>query len=185
MTESKENKELKEKYSKDKYFAVVYLKGGCSNGNTEIDLEDRSAWMYYIEFTSSGESIFGNNVELAKSKYVVNSQDTMSVEAFTNALDRIIKMEKNEKHLLIITDYTALYLGITKSIVDPSSYDDETFWVNQVKKDYSSLFPHSEVLLITKKEKNDYPQFIEGMQKVTEFVNGETKFKKNKNLLRP
>ena len=94
MTESKENKELKEKYSKDKYFAVVYLKGGCSNGNTEIDLEDRSAWMYYIEFTSSGESIFGNNVELAKSKYVVNSQDTMSVEAFTNALDRIIKMKK-------------------------------------------------------------------------------------------
>ena len=180
MSEQEENNVSKDHYSKDNYFAIIYLKGGCSNGNTKLNASDTSAWMYYIEFPSSGKSIFGNDVIPGKLK----SQDTMSVEAFKNALKEIHKKKKNEKHLLFITDYTALYLGILGSIVNPSPYDDKTFWVNQVKKEYSSLFPNSEVLLITKKEKNHYPQFKEGMKKVTEFVNGETKFNKLKNFLR-
>ena len=178
MSEQEENNVLKDEFSKDNYFAIIYLKGGCSNGNTKVNASDTSAWMYYIEFPSSGKSIFGNDVIPGKLK----SQDTMSVEAFKNALKEICKREENEKHLLFITDYTALYLGIAKSIVNPSPYDDETFWVNQVKKEYSSHFPNSEALLITKKNKDYYPQFTEGMRKVTEFVNGKTKFNKLKKL---
>lgn len=35
MSEQEENNELKDEYSKDNYFAIIYLKGGCSSGNTK------------------------------------------------------------------------------------------------------------------------------------------------------
>lgn len=111
MTESKENKELKEKYSKDKYFAVVYLKGDCSNGNIEINLEDRSAWMYYIEFIFTKKTIQVTDRSLEH--YVLEattmkSQNRMTLEVMKEAINS--KINKNK--LLFVTDYRNLAKGI-------------------------------------------------------------------------
>lgn len=50
--------------------------------------------------------------------------------------------------------------------------------MEKIIKTYEKHFPQSKVLLITKKNKKYFPQFIDGMQKVTEYVNGKTKFNK-------
>lgn len=195
MTESKENKELKEKnskdkYSKDKYFAIIYLKGGCSNGNTEINLEDRSAWMYYIEFISTKKNIQVTDRSLEH--YVLEattmkSQNRMTLEVMKEAMKEAINSKINKNKLLFVTDYRNLAKGINcwkrnwkinnYKTSDNKFIVDKELW-KKIIKTYEKHFPQSKVLLITKKNKKYFPQFIDGMQKVTEYVNGKTKFNK-------
>ena len=190
MSEQEENNVSKDHYSKDNYFAIIYLKGGCSNGNTEINLEDRSAWMYYIEFPSSRKNIQVTDKSLEH--YVLEattmkSQHRMTLEVMKEAMKEAIKLGINKNKLLFVTDYNDLAKGINswskkwqingfrnskgKFIVD------KDLWKNLIDT-YDQNFPNSEVLFLDKGKKENCLQFISGMQIVTDFVNSRTGFNK-------
>ncbi|KJY65799.1 hypothetical protein JF73_03710 [Lactobacillus helsingborgensis] len=190
MSESEENKKLKEKYSKDNYFAIIYLKGGCSNGNTKISSRDTSAWMYYIEFPSSRKNIQVNDKSHAN--YVLEattmkSQNRMTLEVMKEAMKEAINLGINKNKLLFVTDYNDLAKGINswskKWLINGFRNSkgnfivDKDLWKNLIDT-YDQNFPNSEVLFLVKGKNTDLPQFKSGMQIVTDFVNSRTEFNK-------
>lgn len=190
MTEQEENKELKEKYSKDNYFAIIYLKGGCSNGNSKISSRDTSAWMYYIEFPSSRKNIQVN--DKSHGNYVLEattmkSQNRMTLEVMKEAMKEAINLGINKNKLLFVTDYNDLAKGINtwskKWLINGFRNSkgnfivDKDLWKNLIDT-YDEKFPNSEVLFLDKGKKENWLQFISGMQIVTDFVNSRTGFNK-------
>lgn len=184
MTEQNKYDEAKEQYSKNDFFAVIYLKGGCSNGNEKISLTDSSAWMYYIEITApdskTADKCYEDHFKYKESAY---SQNSMTLEAMWQAMNKLCELGINDRQLLFITDYQVLAKGINNwsynwtdnNFVrkDGSVIEDSGKW-QDIIDNFFEKFRNSQIYYLSKKDLKEYPEFEEGMKKVTDFVNSET-----------
>lgn len=163
---------------KSDFSAVIYLKGGCSNGNEPAKIVSKSAWMYYIETSDKQYEDYSESVLQGY------TQNSMTLEAMIQAMTGAINLNINNKKLLFVTDYGALEGGITSWSEGwiSNSWRKSKGFVEDIPRwkkiifGVDDYFPKSEILCITKNNHHKYLEYCEGLARVTDFVDSKTEF---------
>lgn len=97
-----------------KYFATIYTDGGSRNTGVHkgghVNKTDKAAWAYLIEWNNG--RTYGSGGEFGA------TNNKMELLGLINALEKLIELKFNDKHLLFILDSQYVLNGINKHWIE-------------------------------------------------------------------